>query len=324
MTPDVSVVIPTHNRLPYLRQCLAALAAQRFPLDRLEVIVSADGCSDGTEAALAEASYPFRLDVLSQSASGAASARNRGAEAARGPLLLFLDDDVIASPGLVEAHVCVHAQEERRVVVGPYLLDKPEPGNFHAKALYLFWKQTFDTLADPEHLPTYQDVLGGNLSLAKTTFVQTGGFDPRFACVEDPEYGLRLLAAGFRFTFAVNARARHLETTDLIRSFQRARQEGYAHVQLCELHPKALSTLPVAHVDLAAQWLTLRAPKLGERAAITATALLRGSEQLQLQWLWNRLYKKIGLYWYWRGVADNVGNPEGWAAWMDRMNTGRR
>jgi glycosyltransferase involved in cell wall biosynthesis len=47
-TPMVSVIIPTHNRQMYLRLTLDALARQTYSVDRFEVVVVLDGCSDGS------------------------------------------------------------------------------------------------------------------------------------------------------------------------------------------------------------------------------------------------------------------------------------
>ena len=47
--PQLSVIVPTYNRLPILKKCLAALAAQTLPAQNFEVIVIDDGSSDGTE-----------------------------------------------------------------------------------------------------------------------------------------------------------------------------------------------------------------------------------------------------------------------------------
>ena len=73
MMKHVSIIIPTHNRLPSLRLCLAAIAAQTYPVANLEVIVVADGCSDGTEDELSRATFAFELRVIRQSSSGAAA-----------------------------------------------------------------------------------------------------------------------------------------------------------------------------------------------------------------------------------------------------------
>src|SRR5437867_6163487 len=50
MAARVSVVIPSHNRRASLERAVAALAAQSYPPDQIEVLVVADGCGDGTES----------------------------------------------------------------------------------------------------------------------------------------------------------------------------------------------------------------------------------------------------------------------------------
>src|SRR6516165_9610456 len=109
--PVVSVVIPTFNRLARLQQVLAALSAQTYPRDRFEVVVVSDGSTDGTDEFLAEAAAPFELTVVTQPNQGPAVARNRGVASARGSIVLFIDDDVVATPALVQEHVAGHAAQ---------------------------------------------------------------------------------------------------------------------------------------------------------------------------------------------------------------------
>ena len=91
-----AVVTPTHQRRDSLMLVLDGLARQRCSPDFFSVVVVCDGCTDGTQAALHDCRFPFRLDVLEESsAGGPAAARNRALAVADAPILLFLDDDVI-------------------------------------------------------------------------------------------------------------------------------------------------------------------------------------------------------------------------------------
>jgi glycosyltransferase involved in cell wall biosynthesis len=103
-----SVVVPTFQRRGLVTEAVRALATQIEP--PLEVIVVVDGSTDGSAQALAEISAPFPLRVVEQPNSGAARARNRGAALARGDLLLFLDDDMMAAPDLLAQLGRVHAR----------------------------------------------------------------------------------------------------------------------------------------------------------------------------------------------------------------------
>src|SRR6266498_523051 len=90
--PRFSVVIPTYQRRDLVVRSVWSLAHQEFVGD-FEVIVVVDGSHDGSAEALRQLTPlapPFPLTVLEQSNQGAASARNRGAAAACGEILLFL------------------------------------------------------------------------------------------------------------------------------------------------------------------------------------------------------------------------------------------
>jgi GT2 family glycosyltransferase len=95
MEPDVTLVLPTHDRAAALRQTLApllALAGVR------EVVVVDDGSRDATPALLADVRDP-RLRVLRRPRRhGAPAARNLGARAATSPWVLFGEDDCFFPP----------------------------------------------------------------------------------------------------------------------------------------------------------------------------------------------------------------------------------
>jgi GT2 family glycosyltransferase len=306
--PLVSVVIPTHDRLAILGRNLTALGRQTHALDRIEVIVVADGCSDGTARALAGREYPFPLRVISQAASGAGAARNRGAAEASGELLVFLDDDVIPSPGLVQAHVEAHGRlPEDGVVVGPSLMP-PEPRpTFFGTVLRGWWAALFQAMAQPGYVFTYRDLLGGNFSLSAALFRRVGGFDTSFRHArEDGELGARLLAIGAPFAYAAGAEGEHQETADLPHCIRRWRHEGRADVRLARLHPHLHGSLRLAHPTGAALRFVYRAPWRGRLAAARSAALLALFERLGLRERWTQRYERLYLYWYWRGVADEL------------------
>jgi glycosyltransferase involved in cell wall biosynthesis len=95
--PDVTVVIPTHNRWDLLSSSALPSALGQEDVE-IEVIVVDDGSTDTTPEALAGVSDP-RLRVLRHDhARGVASARNAGIVAARAGWIAFLDDDDVWSP----------------------------------------------------------------------------------------------------------------------------------------------------------------------------------------------------------------------------------
>ena len=105
--PVISVIVPTRNAPPTLGRTLAHLANQTLPPNLYEVIVVTGGAVDDVwrRAPAGQMDPATALRVLSQPGQGAARRRNAGAAAARGDLLVFLDDDMAAEPQLLQAHL---------------------------------------------------------------------------------------------------------------------------------------------------------------------------------------------------------------------------
>src|SRR5205814_3294574 len=96
---SLTVVIPTFQRKDRLARVLDGLSRQTHPA--FEVVVVDDGSTDGTSQYLRETRFPFHVCAISQLNAGPAAARNAGVAAAKGDVVLFLDDDVIPAPELV-------------------------------------------------------------------------------------------------------------------------------------------------------------------------------------------------------------------------------
>lgn len=312
--PLVSVITPTHNRSQSLRRLLDALADQTYPIERLEVIVVADGCRDDTIPMLRAYAAPYRLRVLEQPGRGVAEARNVGAACARGHFLIFIDDDIMPCPEFVRAHVRAHAATPGGVVLGPY----PPPPVATAKIFRLrqrlWWTKRFQSVAEPGHRFTYHDLLTGNLSLDSALWAEFGGLNPRFrAAREDYEFGVRLMKAEVPFHFAPDAQAYHYEheTMTLIGSLRRGYNEGHADVIMGWEHPETRPGLGFV------QWYqhSRRRQRLGIRAlyilrgrgdaiARSLQHLLPVLERVGFRGPWSGLYQKLRFYWYMRGVTD--------------------
>ena len=103
----VSIVIPAHNEERVIGACIESLLAQHW--DRLEIIVVADRCSDGTEAIITELmSRDDRLMLIRNidcpdSWAGKCHAARVGAEHAEGDWIAFIDADTKADPSLIRA-----------------------------------------------------------------------------------------------------------------------------------------------------------------------------------------------------------------------------
>src|SRR3954466_9665384 len=88
--PEISVVVPSHERPVRLRWLLNALSEQTLARERFEVVVVHDS---GPATARLLATHPIRVREIELPPCGAAPKRNAGWRAARAPLVAFTDDD---------------------------------------------------------------------------------------------------------------------------------------------------------------------------------------------------------------------------------------
>ena len=323
--PVISVVVPTRNAPFTIGRTLAHLANQTLSPALYEVIVVTGGAVEDVwrHVPADPAAATLALRVFSAAGAGAARRRNAGAAEARGSLLVFLDDDMAAEPRLLEAHLQAHAPDGVSRVVMGYL--PPRFGSCRhggqltwvAVDLRDWWEDTFRAMARPGHRFRYTDLLSGNFSLRKDVFERAGGFLADLVCREDYELGARLLAVGAVFALAMEARAEHVDATDLARSLQRKAAEGRADIQVARLHRELGSTMTFAkageYMSRGSHWLLAAArrnPALADVVVHLLVITLGVLERLGLHALWTRVNGGLQLHHYWRGVLNEAQNWE--------------
>jgi glycosyltransferase involved in cell wall biosynthesis len=310
--PAISVVIPTVERGPALERSLAALAAQTLPRIAFEVIVVDDSPEPGEGL---PGDGRLVVHVHRTGGRGAAAARNEGAGFARGQLLLFLDDDLIPAPDLLERHVAAHeTAEPGTVVIGCSPPRPPRPG-LAALGSALWWEDQFRLM---ERMPalTFTEALSGNVSIARTAFADGRGFDAGFARLrrEDWEWGFRLLAGGGKLVYEPGAIAEHEYELSAARRIRACRLEGGGDALLVGLHPESAPALPAA-VHKPPSWrrplrrLTMLA--LGDpRADALVVPALGALERARLRGPWVALYGRAQRAAYARGLREGGWRPD--------------
>ncbi|KQZ75832.1 glycosyltransferase family A protein [Nocardioides sp. Root151] len=124
--PDVSVIIPAYNALPWFHRCLDSLEAQTIGTDRMEIIVIDDGSTDGTaeEADRRALAHDGLYRVEHHPASGGpAGPRNRGLDIATGRYVYFVDADDYLGVEALERLVTVADEQGSDVVAGSLASD---------------------------------------------------------------------------------------------------------------------------------------------------------------------------------------------------------
>jgi glycosyltransferase involved in cell wall biosynthesis len=111
-----SVIVPTFNRLPSLRNTLDSLFRQDY--SPVEIIVVDDGSTDATPLYLAELASAGAIRHIRQENRGPAAARNAGAAIARGTIIGFTDDDCTLPADWVSDYVRTFASCDAALVGG--------------------------------------------------------------------------------------------------------------------------------------------------------------------------------------------------------------
>ena len=192
----VAFCIPTHNRLADIRRTLDALAGLEPQAD--EIIVAADGCADGTVEWI-RATYPGITLVVHEIAQGCIPSRNEIFAMVKSDILFTLDDD--SYPIERDAVACVRALFEKNPRLGaadfPQVTDeKPET---------LDW-----TLEQFGHAHFRGFFVSAAAAFRTRLFREAGGYTGMFFHMyEEPDFCVRILAAGWQVRFEPAFRVRH-------------------------------------------------------------------------------------------------------------------
>lgn len=304
-----SVVIPTYQRREVVLASVCALAEQKFS-ERFEVIVVVDGSVDGSVEVLQKIDTPFPLTVINQPNQGAAAARNKGATAAKGEIILFLDDDMEAHPQMLAEHDRSH-REGADVVLGHMPLHPESPSNFLSAGVGAWAEQRLQRLSESGASLTLSDLLTGQISIARELFYQITGFDTDFTVSgsfgnEDTDFGYRLLQQDYKIVFNPNAISWQKYVVTPRQYLRQWRQAGRADVVFVRKHPEQAPNIFIPRraeswkdrfiyrwLRWLIRWFVLALIDMGVSDSITTP-----------------LFFKLRNLEYWRGVREAGGKPK--------------
>ncbi len=259
-----SIIIATHNRREDLRECLGSLPWEQ--LDKLggEVIVNDDGCTDGTADMVGEA-FPAVQLLINKKNEGLAYCRNRSGRAARGNMLLYLDDDVVVAPGWLDAML---AADDGETVLGGRILNYSDGQEQGGPARSTFVGKRLPCGPEKATVGT-----GCNLGIPARCFEKLGGFDEDLPYYfEDSDLCIRARRAGYRFKYVAGGVVRHkgspVKKGEAIR--MQERNSTYAMLKAYRGHTGKLAIFTLAN----GLWLVIRLVSWGGRLRLRDCRLL--------------------------------------------------
>jgi glycosyltransferase involved in cell wall biosynthesis len=259
---EISVVIPTYNRLDTLAEVLTTLLEQDLDPSQYELLVCDSNSTDGTAEYLAELQGQHRsLRHLPGAYGGRAAARNAGIAAARGAIVLFNDADILASPTLLSTHLRRHRDRNGIAVVGlevqvrdlaEYYVKRDRPqerGHLHPpsrkKLSWLYF-------------------LTGNASVRRADLLRVGCFDESFTGYghEDLELGYRLQRGGIEILYEPRAVNYHSQTVAYEDQKEKMRLAGRSTARFYRKHPdfEVMLKLGMTPLSLGAHSVLTRLP----------------------------------------------------------------
>ena len=204
--PTASIAIPTRGRADYLEVTLASVVPQAGR-SGAEVLVVSDG-PDAATAAVA-ARHGARLVSLPAPA-GLNAARNAAIDAAGGDLIVYIDDDIAAPAGWLDALLDGAREAPDHDVFGGPIRALLEGGGPRACGRESAPISTLDLGPDDRDVA---HVWGANMAIRRRAFERVGRFDERLTGRGDEEdWERRYLAGGGRIRYLAQAGIEHRRT----------------------------------------------------------------------------------------------------------------
>jgi len=233
---EASIIIPTYNRKNILKRSLGHLFKQTYPAAKYEIIVVDDGSVDGTTEMIKTLRPPCSLRYFRQDNKGPAAARNLGIKNAKGRIIIFLDDDIFATPRLIEEYISYHDRFSNVFVSGYTLLSS----ELIKSSLFLrYAKKRHERSPQSSTNLVFSKFITSNISVKRKNFLDIGLFDETLGKYgwEDIEWGYRAHKRGLKLKFNKNAIAYHYKNPTFEESCRLHRLMGKSAVSFHEKHP---------------------------------------------------------------------------------------
>jgi GT2 family glycosyltransferase len=267
---SVSIIIPTFNGASRIGNCLDAIAQQTAGRDA-EILVVDDGSTDNTVDVVAR--YP-EVRLLQQSNAGPATARNRGAQAARGTTILFTDDDCVPMPEWLAAMI---APFEDPGVIGVKGVYRTRQKSLVARFVQVEYEDKYRRMAS---LPRIDFIDTYSAGFRRDRFLEMNGYDTSFpvACAEDVELSYRMSARGWTMKFVPSAIVYHTHPDTLGKYLRKKYKFAFWRVVAVRKNPN--KAVKDSHTPQLMKLQLLFAPLL--LAAIVADLLVRPKVSVSL------------------------------------------
>lgn len=218
--PLVSIIIPAYNHFDYTYKCLSSIA-NNATLPSVEVIVVDDCSTDGTWSELSKINNVRALH--NEKNMGFIEACNKGAQAARGKYLIFLNNDTVVHEDWIEALLSVFKNHRNVGLVGAKLIYPDGKLQEAGSILYCDgsgsrygWMQDAND-SRFNYVREVDYVSGAAIIIKAKLFKKIKGFDSCYtpAYYEDTDLAQKVRREGLRVMYQPAAKVVHYESITL-------------------------------------------------------------------------------------------------------------
>jgi GT2 family glycosyltransferase len=209
----ISCIIPTLNRGRVLCDTVAMLLAQSYAAHEIIIVDQTPEPDEETQRALTVWNEGGKIRWLRQREPNASKARNIGAVAATGDVLLFLDDDIRIKPDFLAAYAETFQRTNAVGVAGQVLeddakeVDQLPPKAFDLETGWLYFRKNYSKECETSFM------ISCNAAVRRDVFLAVGGMDENYikgAYREETDFAMRFLRAGHRFYYSPKCSIYHL------------------------------------------------------------------------------------------------------------------
>ena len=247
--PEISVLLCSYNGGKKLPTFFEAMKRQTLGKDKFEIICVNDGSTDNTGESMQEALGNLPGSYHQHPVNRAlAAARNTAIDAARGRLLLFVNDDTYPEPDCLQRHIDFHHSLGKSNIAALGSVKFTENVKDYVLSRVIEKNNLLFPLVGTEKGKEYNfnHFVTANLSVHKALFTDNQiKFDTSFrkyGC-EDIELAYRLWQKGMRVMFNPEALVRHEHYMSLDDYIRREDNNNSNLVQFVEMHPELLKDL---------------------------------------------------------------------------------
>jgi len=212
--PFVSIIIPTYNRAGMLPLTLDSFLAQSYPNERYEIIVADNNSTDRTNDIIQTYCSRFgQMKTLFEGRQGVHYARNSAAKLAKGDILYYTDDDMVADKHLLKEIVKVFDLDPdigsaTGMIIGKFDVDPPK---WVKKYLINGYLSLTDAQIKDDLIVTSEDIVFScHQAIRRDVFFSAGGFNPENVAgtwIGDGETGLNMKIKNHGYKFAYTSKS---------------------------------------------------------------------------------------------------------------------